>query len=61
MIVSHDLTLSRLTDVEDHKEFAKRKILRNVLWEQINDWWIMDFTLVELKTLKIKSSNKGSV
>ncbi len=54
MIVSHDVYLTRVTDIENHPEFADRKIKRILDGYIMDDWWIMDFTVEELKTLKIK-------
>ncbi len=48
LVARHDVYLSHTTDVADHPEFAGRK--RTL--EGHEDWYVFDFTLAELKTLK---------
>ena len=55
LIVRHDNYLSTTTDVEDHPEFAARK---RKLAER-EDWFVEDFTLQELKTLRARQAFKG--
>ncbi len=50
LVARHDVYLSTTTDVADHPEFADRK---RVL-EGRADWYVFDFTLAELKTLRAK-------
>lgn len=50
LVARHDIYLSGTTDVADRKEFADRK---RVL-EGHEDWFVFDFTLAELKSLKAK-------
>jgi glycerophosphoryl diester phosphodiesterase len=61
LVCYHDLSLKSNTDVASRAEFASRK--RNVTipdndgsgrnLDILNDWFIVDFTLAELKTLKL--------
>ncbi|OLF75355.1 hypothetical protein AWH62_05905 [Maricaulis sp. W15] len=50
LVVRHDHYLSTTTDVADHPEFADRRRLQG---EQ-SDWWVEDFTLAELRTLRAR-------
>ena len=54
MIVSHDAYLSRLSDVHKFPEFEDRKKVRTFYGVEMNDWWVSDFTVDELKKLRIK-------
>ena len=48
LVARHDIYLSHTTDIADHPEFASRK--RTL--DGHEDWYVFDFTLAELKTLK---------
>lgn len=48
LVCLHDRYLSVTTDVSDHPEFADRKTEK----EGRVDWWIEDFTLAEVKSLR---------
>ncbi|MEE4331139.1 MAG: glycerophosphodiester phosphodiesterase family protein [Wenzhouxiangella sp.] len=50
LIVRHDPYLSTSTDVADRPEFAERRVERNGR----SDWWVMDFTAAELRSLKAR-------
>ena len=47
-VARHDVYLSSTTDIAEHPEFADRK--RTL--EGVSDWFVFDFTLAELKTLR---------
>lgn len=55
LVARHDVYLSTTTDVANHPEFADR---RRVLAGH-DDWFVFDFTLAELKTLKARQPFKG--
>lgn len=64
LVCYHDLTLKKGTDIESHPEFQHLK--RNfsgiigVVYENIvDDFFIEDMTLEQLKTLKVKQNNDG--
>jgi glycerophosphoryl diester phosphodiesterase len=59
LVARHDVTLNTSTDVATHPEFAGRKRAgENGDGEPVAaDWFICDFTLAELKTLRAKSPN----
>ena len=48
LVVRHDYYLSTTTDVADHPEFADRRREQ----DGQADWWVEDFTLAELRTLR---------
>jgi len=48
LVARHDAYLSTTTDVSSRPEFADRQ---RELFER-NDWWVFDFTLAELRTLR---------
>ncbi|KAL4484825.1 hypothetical protein ABPG74_020002 [Tetrahymena malaccensis] len=54
LLVSHDATLSRVTDVANRTEFKNKKSTKFIDGQNVTDWFICDFTLAEVKTLKIK-------
>lgn len=55
LILRHESELSETTDIADHPEFADRRksILMYDRWP-VSGWFSEDFTLAELKTLRIK-------
>lgn len=64
LVCYHDLFLKRGTDIEEHPEFEHLR--RNfsgiigVVYENIvNDFFIEDLTLEQLKTLRVKQNNEG--
>ncbi len=59
LISRHDITLAATTDVATRPEFAARKKAgENGDGEPVTaDWFIEDFTLAELKTLRSRSPN----
>ncbi|KAL0914269.1 hypothetical protein M5K25_014599 [Dendrobium thyrsiflorum] len=54
LICFHDVTLDDITDISDHKEFASRKTTYEVQGENMTGWFVVDFTLDELKSLTLK-------
>lgn len=55
LVCLHDLTLNRTTDIADKPEFAKRaKPNKNG-----PQWLVTDFTLAELKTLRVRQGRPG--
>lgn len=55
LVARHDAYLSTTTNVMAHPEFADRR--RELLG--INDWWVQDFTLEELRTLHAIQPQEG--
>jgi len=56
MIARHEPMISGTTDVASHPEFASRKTRRFVDGVEYNDWFVTDFTLAEIKTLRAVQS-----
>lgn len=54
LVDRHEPEISGTTDVADHPEFADRKTTKQVDGEAITGWFVDDFTLAELKTLRAK-------
>lgn len=54
LICFHDVTLDDTTDVAEHKEFANRKRTYDVQGVNTTGWFTVDFTLKELKSLRVK-------
>ncbi|KAF5181421.1 Glycerophosphodiester phosphodiesterase [Thalictrum thalictroides] len=54
LICFHDVTLDDTTDVAAHKKFANRKRTYEVQGENVTGWFTVDFTLEELKSLRVK-------
>ncbi|CAA3026448.1 glycerophosphodiester phosphodiesterase GDPD6 [Olea europaea subsp. europaea] len=54
LICSHDVNLDDTTDIHDHKEFADRKRTYEVQAVNITGYFSVDFTLEELKSLRLK-------
>ncbi|CAL5374490.1 unnamed protein product [Camellia sinensis] len=50
----HDVTLDDTTDIAEHKEFANRKRSYDVQDANTTGYFIVDFTLKELKSLRVK-------
>ncbi|XVE54687.1 hypothetical protein DITRI_Ditri03aG0101900 [Diplodiscus trichospermus] len=54
LICFHDVTLDETTDVTKHKEFANRKRIYEVQGVNTTGFFTVDFTLEELKKLRVK-------
>jgi glycerophosphoryl diester phosphodiesterase len=57
LVVRHDRYLSDSTNVADHPEFADRKTVK--AGRDGADWFVEDFTLAEIKTLRAKQVKAG--
>ncbi|MBK5920069.1 hypothetical protein CCR80_03315 [Rhodothalassium salexigens] len=55
LVVRHDSYLSTTTDVADRPEFADRRTTRG----DRTDWFVDDFSLAEIKTLKARQAFPG--
>ena len=53
-IARHENRLADTTDIEDHPEFAKRRVTRTVDDKEMSDWFSEDFTLAELQQLRAR-------
>ncbi|MNQ60787.1 Glycerophosphoryl diester phosphodiesterase precursor [compost metagenome] len=52
LVARHEPNIIATTDVKDHPEFASRRTQRLVDGAQEEGWFVSDFTLAELKTLR---------
>uniref|UniRef100_B0SVP3 glycerophosphodiester phosphodiesterase n=1 Tax=Caulobacter sp. (strain K31) TaxID=366602 RepID=B0SVP3_CAUSK len=52
LVARHENEIGRTTDVAGHPEFADRKVTRAIEGETFTGWFVEDFTLAELKTLR---------
>jgi glycerophosphoryl diester phosphodiesterase len=59
LVARHENDITGTTDVASHPEFADRKTTKTVDGNQITGWFIEDFTLAELKTLRAKERLPG--
>lgn len=58
MVVFHDNYLSRVTNVSEFPEFASKKRVAKDYDEVRNDWWISDFTLEDLRKLRLRQGQE---
>lgn len=54
LICSHDVTLDDTTDIANHSQYADRKTTYEVQGVNTTGWFVVDFTLEELKLLGTK-------
>jgi glycerophosphoryl diester phosphodiesterase len=54
LVCRHENEISGTTDVAEHREFARRRVEKTVDGVTATGWWVEDFTLAELKTLRCK-------
>jgi glycerophosphoryl diester phosphodiesterase len=59
LVARHDTELSDTTDVASHEEFADRKRSKTIDGELVSGWFVEDFTLAELRTLRAKERLPG--
>ncbi|MGQ0533958.1 MAG: glycerophosphodiester phosphodiesterase family protein [Caulobacteraceae bacterium] len=54
LVCRHENEISQTTDVADHPEFADRRTVKRIDGGQAAGWFVEDFTLAELKTLRCR-------
>ena len=54
LVARHENAIGGTTDVATHPEFAARRTTKTIDGEPLTDWFVEDFTLAELKTLRAK-------
>lgn len=54
LVCRHENEISQTTDVANHPEFAERRKAKTVDGVEALGWWVEDFTLAELKTLRCR-------
>lgn len=54
LVVRHENEISCTTDVASRREFADRRATKTIGREPVTGWFTEDFTLAELKTLRVR-------
>lgn len=54
LVARHENEISGTTDVGSHPEFASRKTTKTIDGQQVQGWFVEDFTLAELRTLRAR-------
>ncbi|MGP7795363.1 glycerophosphodiester phosphodiesterase [Sphingomonas sp. CLY1604] len=54
LVARHENAIDETTDVAAHPEFADRRTTRTIDGHTITGWFVEDFTLAELKTLRAR-------
>ena len=54
LVCRHENEISGTTDVADHPEFADRRTTKEIDGKAYDGWFVEDFTLAELKTLRAR-------
>lgn len=54
LVARHENEISATTDVASKPNFARRKKTKTIDGEQVEGWFVEDFTLAELKTLRAR-------
>ena len=54
LVCRHENEISGTTDVADHPEFADRRATKEIDGKAYDGWFVEDFTLAELKTLRAR-------
>lgn len=57
LVSRHENEIGRTTDVAARPEFADRRVTRTIDGETFDGWFVEDFTLAELKTLRARERN----
>ncbi len=52
LVDRHEPEISETTDVDERPEFADRETTKRIDGKQVSGWFVDDFTLAELKTLR---------
>jgi glycerophosphoryl diester phosphodiesterase len=54
LVARHESAIAETTDVASHPAFANRRTTRTIDGQTITGWFVEDFTLAELKTLRAR-------
>ncbi|WP_293877758.1 MULTISPECIES: glycerophosphodiester phosphodiesterase [unclassified Sphingomonas] len=54
LVARHENAIGGTTDVAAHPEFADRRTTKTIDGQELTDWFVEDFTLAELKTLRAR-------
>jgi glycerophosphoryl diester phosphodiesterase len=58
-VARHENEISTTTDVADHPEFANRLATKDINGRRVTGWFVEDFTLAELRTLRARERMPG--
>lgn len=59
LVARHENEIGGTTDVAQRAEFARRKVVKSVDGAMVEGWFTEDFTLAELKTLRVRERIPG--
>ena len=59
LVARHETEIGGTTDVADHPEFTDRRRSKEVDGKLVSGWFVEDFTLAELRTLRAKERLPG--
>jgi glycerophosphoryl diester phosphodiesterase len=54
LVARHENEIGTTTDVADHGEFARRRTTKEVDGRTVTGWFVEDFTVAEIKTLRAR-------
>ena len=54
LVARHENEISETTDIASHPEFADRRVEKSIDRRPVTGWFVEDFTLAELKTLRVR-------
>ena len=54
LVARHENEIGGTTDVADHPEFAGRRTTKTIDGAELTGWFVEDFTLAELRTLRAR-------
>ena len=54
LVARHEVNITETTDVADHPEFAQRRTVKHIDGVAEEGWFVDDFTLEELRTLRAR-------
>lgn len=54
LVVRHENEIGTTTDVAEHPEFRARRTVRTIDGQRVEGWFMEDFTLAEMRTLRAK-------
>ena len=60
LVARHENYINDTTNVADHPEFASRKTTKTIDGKTLTGWFVEDFTLAEIKTLRARGRNRES-
>lgn len=59
LVARHENEISETTDVADRPEFSERRTTKTIDGRRVSGWFVEDFTLAELRTLRAKERLPG--